>query len=128
MQHMQHFDWYLGHSWATGLYSGERNQESSSEAVNAWYGLWLYGKATSASDLTELGGVLLYNEMQAAQAYYHVTSDSTTFKSPFKEHKVQRFRADANERITLCIRSSGSCTAALSSTTHSLARKLSTFT
>lgn len=40
-------DWYVGHSWASGLFpsASGRNQESVSEALNAWYGLALYGRA-----------------------------------------------------------------------------------
>lgn len=43
-------DWYLGSSWALGIptlggvpYMNGRNQESSSEAVNAYYAVALYG-------------------------------------------------------------------------------------
>ena len=41
-------DWYDGHGWANGLFPSpaSRNQESISEAVNAWYGISLYGLAT----------------------------------------------------------------------------------
>lgn len=46
----RHQDWYLGSSWALGIptlggvpYMNGRNQESSSEAVNAYYAVALYG-------------------------------------------------------------------------------------
>ena len=34
-------DWYVGHSWASGLFpsASGRNQESVSEALNAWYAI-----------------------------------------------------------------------------------------
>ena len=47
---MQRQDWFLGSSWALGIptlggvpYMNGRNQESSSEAVNAYYAVALYG-------------------------------------------------------------------------------------
>ena len=41
-------DWYLGHSWAMGLFEAgdNRNQESTSEAINAYYAVALLGLAT----------------------------------------------------------------------------------
>lgn len=47
------FNRYLGSSWASGIvtfqgepYPNGRNQESSSEAINAYEGIALYGLAT----------------------------------------------------------------------------------
>ena len=44
---MRHKDWFVGHSWAGGLFpsASGRNQESTSEAVNAWYAIALFGDA-----------------------------------------------------------------------------------
>merc|ERR1712117_426438 len=41
-------DWYTGHSWANGIitaFADSKNQESTSEGVNAWYAVYLYGLA-----------------------------------------------------------------------------------
>jgi endoglucanase Acf2 len=42
------FDKYAGHSWASGdaNFADGNNQESSSESLNAWYGMMLWGEAT----------------------------------------------------------------------------------
>ncbi|MGL4462602.1 MAG: glycosyl hydrolase, partial [Planctomycetia bacterium] len=42
------FDVYAGHSWASGdaNFADGNNQESSSESLNAWYGMMLWGEAT----------------------------------------------------------------------------------
>ena len=42
----RHKDWYRGHSWAGGLplFIAGRNQESSSEAINAYEGVSLFGE------------------------------------------------------------------------------------
>ncbi|CAM9873455.1 unnamed protein product, partial [Chrysoparadoxa australica] len=44
----RHKDFFSGHSWASGLFSqaNGKSQESSSEAVNAYYGAYLFGVAT----------------------------------------------------------------------------------
>ena len=44
---LRNFDPYEGHSWASGVGLGDagNNQEPSSEAVNAWAGLILWGEA-----------------------------------------------------------------------------------
>jgi len=48
---------YAGHSWACGhaRFGDGNNQESSSEAMNAWCGLILWGTATGDTALRDLG-------------------------------------------------------------------------
>merc|ERR1712070_946756 len=43
----RHKDFYHGHSWASGLFvqANAKSQESSSEAINAYYSVYLYAKA-----------------------------------------------------------------------------------
>jgi endo-1,3(4)-beta-glucanase len=86
----RHKDWFTGHSWAAGLFEfgDSRNQESTSEAVNAWYGLHLYGLATGDVNLGNVGRVLLATEIRAAQKYWHVRSNSPIYDEPFASHKV----------------------------------------
>ena len=66
------FDPYEGHSWASGIGLGPfgNNQESSSEAVNAWAGLILWGEATGDKALRDLGVWLYTTEIQSIQHYY----------------------------------------------------------
>ncbi len=66
------FDFYEGHSWASGkqTFADGNNQESSSEAINAWYAVWLWGK-TSGDVETEKHGRTLYNmEVESTLQYY----------------------------------------------------------
>ena len=83
-------DWFVGHSWAQGLYEGGdgRNQESSSEAVNAWYGVYLWGVATGDERVRDLGRLLLAMELRSAHTYYQITSDSGIYPEPFASNKV----------------------------------------
>lgn len=73
---LRNFDAYEGHSWANGLGGvGEygqygNNQESSSEAINAWAGLVLWGEVTGNTALRDLGAWLYATEVQAIEHYW----------------------------------------------------------
>ena len=66
------FDPYAGHSWASGnaRFGDGNNQESSSEAMNAWTGIILWGQATGDRELRDLGIYLYTTEMNAINAYW----------------------------------------------------------
>lgn len=66
------FDPYAGHSWASGTapFADGNNQESSSEAVNAWTGLALWGKSSGNTALQAEGTWMRSNEAQSALAYW----------------------------------------------------------
>jgi len=66
------FDPYAGHSWASGhaRFGDGNNQESSSEAMNAWTGFILWGAATGNTALRELGIYLYTTELHAINAYW----------------------------------------------------------
>ncbi|WP_022882953.1 glycosyl hydrolase [Gryllotalpicola ginsengisoli] len=65
------YDPYFGHSWASGYspFADGNNQESSSEAVNAWNALALWGSATGQSDVQREAVWLLSNEASVARSY-----------------------------------------------------------
>jgi endo-1,3(4)-beta-glucanase len=90
----RHMDFFRGHSWASGLYENAdgRDQESSSEAVNAWYGLHLLGLASGDARMSDLGRVLLALEVDSARAYWQVTAPSSIYTDPFAQNRcVGRF-------------------------------------
>ena len=72
---LRNFDPYEGHSWATGVGGvGEygalgNNQESSSEAVNAWAALILWAEVKGDTALRDLGVYMYTTEIQGAQNY-----------------------------------------------------------
>ena len=70
--YLRNFDAYEGHSWASGVGLGEwgNNQESSSEAVNAWAGLILWGEATGNRELRDLGIYLYTTEIESINHYW----------------------------------------------------------
>jgi endoglucanase Acf2 len=69
---LRNFDPYQGHSWASGIGLGEwgNNQESSSEAINAWVGLILWGQLHGDTALRDLGVWLYTTETEAIQHYW----------------------------------------------------------
>jgi endoglucanase Acf2 len=69
---LRNFDTYEGHSWASGVGLGEwgNNQESSSEALNAWAALILWGEVTGNRELRDLGVYLYTTESEAINHYW----------------------------------------------------------
>ncbi len=69
---LRNFDTYEGHSWASGDADSDdgNNQESSSEAINAWAGLILWGEATGNDRIRDLGVYLYTTEVAAVQTYW----------------------------------------------------------
>ncbi len=82
------FDVYEGHSWASGegnLDAGN-NQESSSEAINAWAAIVLWAEATHNTALRDLGIYLYTTEVASIQQYWFDLNHqvfATDFSSPF---------------------------------------------
>lgn len=87
---MRHFDWFEAHSWAAGNFEfgDNRNQESTSEAVNAWYGLYLWGLITGQTQLRDQGMFLFASECAAAQKYWQIKQADTIYPAPFKANGV----------------------------------------
>ena len=69
---IRNFDHYEGHSWASGIGLGPfgNNQESSSEAINAWAGLILWAEITGNKALRDVGIYLYTNEIEAINTYW----------------------------------------------------------
>ncbi len=67
---MRVFDPYVGHSWASGNgdFADGNNQESSSEAINAWYATYLWSTMTNNTSLKSEAIWLYAHETTAANA------------------------------------------------------------
>ena len=83
-------DWYDGHAWASGIFefADGKNQESTSESVNGWYAIYLYGLATGNDRLKDLGRLTLALEIRAAWRYWQMTSSDSVFPAPFADNKA----------------------------------------
>ncbi|CCK67974.1 endo-1,3(4)-beta-glucanase KNAG_0A02850 [Huiozyma naganishii CBS 8797] len=84
------FDWFNGHSWAKGLFeSGDgKDEESSSEDVNASYALKLWGEVTKNSDLEFLGSIQLSILASSLNHYFLYSDGNTTLPKSFIPNKV----------------------------------------
>lgn len=69
---LRNFDPYESHSWASGDadFDAGNNQESSSEAVNAWAGIILWAEATGDAALRDLGVFLFTSEIAGIEEYW----------------------------------------------------------
>jgi endo-1,3(4)-beta-glucanase len=72
-------DWYDGHCWAQGLSDAAgvgNNEESTSEAVNAGYGMMLLGQALGDKNLENTGRLYVSTEIRTAQKYWQIGPNS----------------------------------------------------
>ncbi|KAE9619924.1 hypothetical protein Lal_00040297 [Lupinus albus] len=85
------FDLYALHSWAGGVteFSDGRNQESTSEAVHAYYAATLLGLAYGDASVVSIGSTLTSLEILGTQTWWHVKEKSTLYEEEFsKENRV----------------------------------------
>jgi len=82
------FDAYASHSWASGTspFADGNNQESSSEAVNAWAGLALWARARGDKAMEQQATWMHSLEAQTALAYW-LAPDMSAFPG-FQHHIV----------------------------------------
>ncbi len=88
---LRNFDPYEGHSWASGIGLGAdgNNQESSSEAINAWAALVLWGEVTGNRSLRDLG-LYLYTTEVAAIDHYWFDIHGLVFPPEYKNVEVSQ--------------------------------------
>lgn len=84
------FDAYAGHSFAAGqgLFADGNNQESSSEAVNAWYALYLWSEVIDNNHL-KATALYLYSEesSRALESWLNIDRSESRFAN-FKHNFV----------------------------------------
>ena len=84
-------DWFIGHSWANGIANplpDGHNQESTSESVNAYYAIYLYGLATGNTLVKDLGRLQLAQEIRATKKYWQIKSTDDIYPAPFSDNKI----------------------------------------
>lgn len=84
-------DWYSGHSWASGLFEfgDSKNQESTSESVNGYYAVYLWGLANNDTQMADWGRVLMTTEIISAQRYWQMTAEDEdpVYEEIFRRNK-----------------------------------------
>ncbi|TMW66996.1 hypothetical protein Poli38472_012112 [Pythium oligandrum] len=91
----RHKDWFVGHSYASGMFPMEvgKSQESSSEAVNAYYGLSLFGSLDEDAMLNPesyafYARLLLASEIRSAKKYWHMYENSAIYEPVFAKNAM----------------------------------------
>ncbi|RLV95485.1 Endo-13 [Spathaspora sp. JA1] len=84
------FDWFQGHSWASGLFEGGdgRNEESSSEDYNFSYAIKLWGKVTGNKRMESYGDLMLAVMKRSMNKYFLYSSSNTVEPSQYIGNKV----------------------------------------
>ena len=70
--YLRSYDHYEGHSWAAGqaLFEDGNNEESTSEAIQSWYGIARWAKLIGSPQLEVIGQALYSEESRAALSYW----------------------------------------------------------
>lgn len=87
----RHFDFYLFTGAASGLYEFQagRNEESTSEALNAYYAVFLFGKLINNSSIQLWGKCLMGALMKGIKTYYHIEKNNIIYKdTPLQDKKI----------------------------------------
>jgi endo-1,3(4)-beta-glucanase len=79
-------DWFAFHSWTNGLipFVDNRNQESTSEAINSYYAVALLGYVINNQYLADFGRLMTAMEIIGAKTYWHMPSYSNIYPPGFK--------------------------------------------
>lgn len=88
----RHKIWFDGHSFASGMFpfGNGKSQESSSEAVNAYYGAYLWSLVRNGaadnpslddSKQTDFARLLLATELRGAKTYWHMMPPESNSKN-----------------------------------------------
>ncbi|GAB5591706.1 hypothetical protein Unana1_06606 [Umbelopsis nana] len=93
----RHMDFFAGHSWASGIANGagSRDQESTGEAINGYYGLLMFAEVTKNSALIDYARMLLAIEEMGAQTYWHLYP-SVTADTPYPEQAFRQLTTVGN--------------------------------
>jgi len=87
---MRHFDLYGGHSWASGQapFGDGENQESSSEAMNAWTGMIIYAVETGNTQLRDAAIWMYTQEANSIFDYWFNDGPVATFPPGFSRVEI----------------------------------------
>ncbi|KDO30187.1 hypothetical protein SPRG_19752 [Saprolegnia parasitica CBS 223.65] len=86
----RNFDWFLGHSYSHGVTPmvDGKDEESTSEELNFFYGAHLWATATGNAPLGALTRLLLKLVALSHQTYFLIADDNVTHPPAFRKNKV----------------------------------------
>lgn len=84
------FDWYHGHSWASGVFPSMdgKNQESSSEDAMALYAFKMWGQVKGDAAMEARGNLMLSVLARSLQAYYYYGQGQSELPAQFTGNQV----------------------------------------
>jgi endoglucanase Acf2 len=93
------FDPYAGSSSASGAqqYGDGMNQESSSEAVNAWYGMLLWAKVTNNATMLARAAYMYASETDVARRYVFCEDAVTSGQFALASNTFSNLYDDSNQ-------------------------------
>jgi len=93
------FDVYAGSSSAAGVqqYGDGMNQESSSEGVNAWYGMLLWAQVTKNQNMLARAAYMYASETDAAQRYVFCEDAVTNRQFALASNTFSMLYDDSNQ-------------------------------
>ncbi len=98
--YLRTFDPYLGHSFAGGTGDGGgNNQESTSEAINSWFGVYMLGVALNDKKIIDVGAMGYHLECLATAEYWLDVYEEN-FPSTYPYEYVGILRTDNYARAT----------------------------
>ncbi|KAG7377410.1 hypothetical protein PHYPSEUDO_011728 [Phytophthora pseudosyringae] len=86
----RHFSFFLGHSYSHGVtpMADGKDEESTSEDVNFYYGMKLWGLVSKNKAVEDLGSLMLRLNARAIRTYFLMTSDNTIHPKEFVPNHV----------------------------------------
>ncbi|ETO77678.1 hypothetical protein F444_07123 [Phytophthora nicotianae P1976] len=86
----RHFSWYLGHSYSHGVtpMADGKDEESTSEDVNFFYGMKLWGQVSGNKAVEDLGSLMLRLNARTVRTYFLMTSNNTIHPPQFVPNHV----------------------------------------
>lgn len=84
------FDWYMGHSWAKGLFlsADGKDEESSSEDYHFAYGMKLWGQVSGNQAMEARANLMLAVMRRSMNTYWFMKDDNTNQPAQFIKNKV----------------------------------------
>ncbi|KAI1316605.1 hypothetical protein EDD11_009730 [Mortierella claussenii] len=84
------FDWFMGHSWSQGIFvsADGKDEESTSEDINLYYAISLWGKVAKRPELDQLGQLMLTIARRSIQSYFLLEDDNVNHPKAFVGNKV----------------------------------------
>ncbi|KAG0304206.1 hypothetical protein BGZ98_005795 [Dissophora globulifera] len=84
------FDWFMGHSWSQGIFVSQdgKDEESTSEDINLYYAMSLWGKVDNNPEMDQLGQLMLTVARNSIQSYFLLQDDNVNHPNNFVANKV----------------------------------------